>query len=116
MGVGFPASCNSASESMKDQLPDYEPVRRSRSSAAKPVTVWSPAVSGISGNPIGDQVEIPKQSQIPAVEPSEHVRVGLVRRGHFLSYLGLFLFTAVVYFRPYELIPVLRGATTMTFW
>src|SRR3712207_6636118 len=29
----------------------------------------------------------------------------LKRRGHALSYLGLFLFTAVLYFRPYELIP-----------
>jgi putative inorganic carbon (HCO3(-)) transporter len=39
----------------------------------------------------------------------------LKRRGHALSYLGLFLFTAVLYFRPYELIPALAGFTSIAF-
>lgn len=39
----------------------------------------------------------------------------LKRRGHVLSYLGLFLFTAVLYFRPYELIPALASFTSMAF-
>jgi O-antigen ligase len=37
----------------------------------------------------------------------------LKRRGHALSYLGLFLFTAILYFRPYELIASLSSFTSM---
>jgi O-antigen ligase len=33
-----------------------------------------------------------------------------------LSYLGLFLFTTVLYFRPYELVPALAGISSMAFW
>ncbi len=33
----------------------------------------------------------------------------LARNGHFLTYAGIFLFTLVLYFRPYELIPALSG-------
>ncbi len=40
----------------------------------------------------------------------------VVRKGHLFSYLGLFLFTVLVYFRPYELIPALSGTATAAFW
>ncbi len=33
----------------------------------------------------------------------------LARNGHSLTYAGIFLFTLVLYFRPYELIPALSG-------
>jgi O-antigen ligase len=33
----------------------------------------------------------------------------LARNGHTLTYAGIFLFTLVLYFRPYELIPALSG-------
>ncbi|MGD9587793.1 MAG: O-antigen ligase family protein [Pyrinomonadaceae bacterium] len=33
----------------------------------------------------------------------------LLRNGHSLTYAGIFLFTLVLYFRPYELIPALAG-------
>lgn len=36
-----------------------------------------------------------------------------LRNGHTLSYIGLFLFTVTVYFRPYELIPALSSFTSM---
>ena len=39
-----------------------------------------------------------------------------LRRGHAVSFAGLLLFTAVVYFRPYELVPALSGLTSMAFW
>lgn len=35
------------------------------------------------------------------------------RRGHMLSYIGLFLFTVTVYFRPYEMISALSSFTSM---
>jgi putative inorganic carbon (HCO3(-)) transporter len=39
-----------------------------------------------------------------------------LRRAHALSFAGLLLFTAVTYFRPYELISALSGFKTMAFW
>jgi putative inorganic carbon (HCO3(-)) transporter len=37
-------------------------------------------------------------------------------RGHSLTFVGLFLFTVVVYLRPYELIDALSGFRSMAFW
>lgn len=37
----------------------------------------------------------------------------IVKRGHMLSYVGLFLFTTVLYFRPYELFPSLAPFSSM---
>jgi hypothetical protein len=39
-----------------------------------------------------------------------------LKRAHALSFAGLILFTAVTYFRPYELIPALSGFKSMAFW
>src|SRR5687767_2965022 len=38
------------------------------------------------------------------------------RRGHTLSYFCLFLFSIVLYFRPYELVPALSSLTSMAFY
>src|SRR6266487_3852216 len=40
----------------------------------------------------------------------------VIKRGHALSYAGLFLFTFMVYFRPYELFPGLAWLSKSTFW
>src|SRR3712207_7387629 len=37
-------------------------------------------------------------------------------RSHAISYAGLFLFTVVLYFRPYELFTALRSLTSLAFW
>lgn len=37
----------------------------------------------------------------------------LERNGHTLTYVGIFLFTLVVYFRPYELFPALSGFSSI---
>jgi len=38
------------------------------------------------------------------------------KRGHGLTFGLLFLFSIVLYFRPYELVPALSGFKTMAFW
>ena len=53
--------------------------------------------------------------------PSATTRAGqrrglALRRGHAVSYAGLLAFTAVLLFRPYELIPALGGLSTMAYW
>lgn len=40
----------------------------------------------------------------------------LLKRGHGLTFLGLFLFTAVLYFRPYELFPAFASLGSLAFW
>jgi putative inorganic carbon (hco3(-)) transporter len=40
----------------------------------------------------------------------------LLKRGHALSVAGLFLFTAVLYFRPYELFPSLSSFKNIAYW
>lgn len=40
----------------------------------------------------------------------------ILRRGHSLSFAGLFLFTFVVYFRPYEWTPALSWLSSSAFW
>ena len=98
---------------MKQQPFDYEPVRRSHSWSEKR-SVWSDDIEGITGAEESDE---PSKTRIQAAAANlPKRRSWIIRRGHFLSYVGLFLFTAVVYFRPYELIPALSGATQMAFW
>ena len=38
------------------------------------------------------------------------------RRGHTLSFAGLFLFSIILYLRPYEMIPALSSLTSMAFY
>ena len=40
----------------------------------------------------------------------------LQRRGHTLSYCGLFLFSIILYLRPYEMFPALSSLTSMAFY
>ncbi len=40
----------------------------------------------------------------------------LLKRGHLISYIGLVLFTALVYFRPYEVFPSLKWTSSSAFW
>jgi putative inorganic carbon (HCO3(-)) transporter len=40
----------------------------------------------------------------------------LVRNGHFLTYLGLYLFSILVLFRPYELVPALGFLSATAFY
>lgn len=41
---------------------------------------------------------------------------GTRRGGHLLSYLGIYLFTFILYYRPYEQFAALAGFTSMAFW
>ena len=86
---------------MNKQRFDYEPFRRLALPNRKTELTRlqrSEEFGGKPGNPTrndsgpGSSVHLLKENST-------------LRRGHLFSYLGLFLFTTVVYFRPYELIP-----------
>lgn len=62
----------------------------------------------------------------PAIVPSDSEQTDprvmkrerwiLLRRGHLLSFAGLFLFTVLLYFRPYELFPNLAYTKGIAYW
>src|SRR5688572_1847821 len=56
--------------------------------------------------------------QQTAIKPSLVTRSGdwIRRRGHTLSFIGLFLFSIVLYYRPYESVPGLSSFTSMAFY
>ena len=106
----------------KSELQDYEPVTPSRSQRrvssgdteddSQPIRKLEPAVvinmprrlnpvPRVASEPRKDN-SLPSQSRQtpPALNRS-------LKRGHSLSYLGLFVFTFLVYVRPYELFPSL---------
>ena len=108
----------------KKHFVDYEPVTRS----AMPKTVdgadrggWS-GVSGSESNSVssgigatGSQGERSASPAAVKAAKNEPTRNQMLKRGHGLSFAGLFLFTVVVYFRPYELFSWLSWATSMAF-
>jgi probable O-glycosylation ligase (exosortase A-associated) len=104
----------------KFELHDYEPVtpspaRRYFSSPASeldspqirpieaPVVIVSPAPSESPSRAASPAVRAKGPTQPP---PLQAVHSNL-KRGHSLTYFGLFAFTFLVYFRPYELFPSL---------
>ena len=93
---------------------DYEPVTRSSRTALlegeNAITAdWSTRVStSVASNTTQAETLTPT---IPA-KPANII----LRRGHTISYIGLFLFTSVLYFRPYELFTALSSFTSMAFW
>ncbi|HEY0385422.1 MAG TPA: hypothetical protein VGC64_05395, partial [Pyrinomonadaceae bacterium] len=119
--------------SRKSLSSDYEPVVRSRPAPwwegeenVADDAGWPPARSLAPPASEGDSVPAAttaSSTQPPAAAPPSPLsppRLSsarrLLKRGHALSYLGLFLFTFVVYFRPYELFPALSSLTSMAYW
>ncbi|HEY0407179.1 MAG TPA: hypothetical protein VGC89_15715, partial [Pyrinomonadaceae bacterium] len=76
-------------------------------SAAKPDSQTPPA-------PLSSTHNAPEVA--PALTQPTPPQRARLKRGHAISYLGLFLFTFVVYFRPYELFPSLSSLTSLAFW
>src|SRR6185369_12072894 len=86
---------------------DYEPVRRPQK---KRVSEPEPFPRRVA--------EPPKDEFFPTYEPEpvRAVRKVELRRGHALSFAGLFLFLLVLYIRPYEFFPSALWMRSMAFW
>src|SRR6185436_7674907 len=98
---------------------DYEgvfPSKRSRPGDAESM-----------GEGVFKKIDLDKPSQKPAEEDSKEkdekpsfmeLEAGKwqPKRGHGVTFALLFLFSIVLYFRPYELIPALSGFKTMAFY
>ena len=99
---------------------EYEPVAppRARRGAREdePESGWSDAFGREADSPdqkFGADGGGGRDSNAAAVARTRGGGGGLLKRGHSLVYAGLFLFTFVLYFRPYEYLPL---PSTLAFW
>lgn len=105
------------------QTLDYEPVlRRGKAdartdenefSAPPPFELPEPKFADEDSSVEPRQTSRNAPSQPLSEAHSRWSEIWIVKRGHALSYLGIFLFTFVLYFRPYELIPALSALSSM---
>ncbi len=78
-------------------------------------TVTDSQNTNSSGNSTAKQgTESLASSQVSASREREFSSI--LKRGHALSFAGVFLFTVMVYFRPYELTPALSWLSSSAFW
>jgi probable O-glycosylation ligase (exosortase A-associated) len=101
--------------SLKRQVSDYEPVTRSAAVRDRtrddPAWVVSPVGVLPASVETGDTTPPAADLAAPVVAAPS-----LLKRGHALGFAGLFIFTALLYFRPYELFPSLGWLSTVPFW
>jgi O-antigen ligase len=115
----------------KSHFSDYEPVTRSRSSrlwdgetvAAEEADAWTAPRSRPSedeAEAMAEEVTAEEEETAapvaPVVRPGPKPQHWTLKRGHTLSYAGLFLYTVAVFFRPYEFHPSLAGLINISFW
>jgi len=100
---------------------DYEPVARRGSTSSVGETeanysserIWPKAGSSSTKS---NSANLEKEAASQAQPKTRQRRDAILRRGHVLSFVGLFLFTIVVYVRPYEIFPSLVWLTKSAFW
>jgi O-antigen ligase len=99
---------------------DYEgvfPARAGRGGESDaPIEVW-PSSGKRKSFDDSSIASAPTNNQTPA-NPTLPTKSGdwFYRRGHTLSFYALFLFSIVLYYRPYELVPGLSSFTSMAFY
>ncbi|MBD0371764.1 MAG: O-antigen ligase family protein [Pyrinomonadaceae bacterium] len=99
---------------------DYEPVTPSRRAPSRETRDAAAGFAFITEAPAKeDSTETTATTASPSEsKPKKEAKPErwIFRRGHAISYAGLFLFTVVLYFRPYELFTALRSLTSLAFW
>lgn len=101
---------------------EYEELQNSQSSAessnARQSDDWTPI-----SNQAWPRDGVAGIEKLDAVKPTPDRRLNvggkqmwMLRRGHSLSFFSLFLFTFLVYFRPYELFQSLEWLSSAAFW
>ena len=119
--------------SYKHQISDYEPVTRpkgKRDSRLEDVeaewtrnqTVWPESSDITPKPPIGANDPAPNAAMASRAKTAKEARwtglkeTWIVKRGHSISFLGLYLFTFLVFFRPYEWTPSLSWLSSSAYW
>jgi putative inorganic carbon (hco3(-)) transporter len=107
------------------QLEDYEPVTRPKGSGGEKREArdfdWLDEGKNGKPKPTLTAVEAkteksaPKEAK-PKIKWERLKETWLIKRGHTISFIGLFLFTFLVYFRPYEWSPSLYFLSSGAYW
>ena len=92
------------------RTPNYESLANPRRKHA--------AAAVAEGLPVRAKPTVPK---IPETEIEKPTEIGAIdgwslRNGHSFTFIALFFFSIVLYFRPYELIPALSSFKQMAFF
>ncbi len=114
---------NTAMAEWNDSESLVNPLRRPAQSSESSVEVRNPRFKG-SKPRFKEESFYGNSPATPAVEETpkpvhssfERPKARLFKRGHMLSYVGLYIFTVVLYFRPYELSPSLSWLSHSAFW
>ena len=115
-----------ASESVPDEEQEFvsdpssdPPLRRSSKflSDSSKETIAQSAGNSLqhAGSPPLSAVAIEQDRPAPESR-KEGSEKWILKRGHALSFAGVFVFTAFVFFRPYELFPALSWLSSSAFW
>ena len=72
----------------------------------------SPSVAKVQTNSEG----LVDSKRVPESLPKTSGEDWILKTGHSLSFIGIFLFTVLVYFRPYEYFPSLSWLSSSAFW
>jgi hypothetical protein len=103
----------------KPKFEDYEPLTRSRGSKGHHEEKYASDVGFQPDFKVKEETEPTAfsvtNSRPPASFQPQPTKV-ILKRGHALSTVGLFLFTFVLYFRPYEIFPALSFLSNIAFW
>ena len=91
---------------LKDEFLDYEPLHRKK--PPRDFTEDAP-FRQTTPPPVREEKSKPV-SEKPVSETWIH------KHGHSISFAGVFLFTTLVFFRPYELSPSLKFLSNVAFW
>jgi putative inorganic carbon (HCO3(-)) transporter len=113
---------------LKDQSLDYEPLRRTPDSKSvaedtadtefhfKKSARTETAADERDGKRVLRREHDAQTESAAREEKSEAKETWIHKHGHSVSYAGIFLFTALVFFRPYELSPSLSWLSSSAFW
>jgi hypothetical protein len=88
---------------------DTDPSFSAEPDFTEPVVRKEAPSGGTAAKPVSQQKR--NQNAILKGEPSS-----ILKKGHAISVFGLFLFTVILYLRPYELIPALSFLSNSAFW
>lgn len=102
---------------LKPHVMDYESVTRSGVTGRNAHLVFDPPEdkeAPLTNTPVTTTEISPSVTeQLDSHAPAQNL---LIKRGHAITFVGLFLFTALVYFRPYEVFPSLKWTSSSAFW
>ena len=104
----------------KPHVWDYEPVMRTGLASGAAESGFDPpddpSTPLLPPRKPSTAVKTEVKSNSKPVADAERPKKTVIKRGHAITFVGLMLFTALVYFRPYEIFPSLKWTSSSAFW